>query len=136
MGTRIGDYAARSREAVREHPGVRQAVTGATLAFDDKRRRAYGEVDADAWRRWAEGGKNHLLTHLDDYLRAGLPAALGLHSGPSKSADIGGTVVTGVHGPGRCIAVLEGGVGQLPRADLKSDWFKIGFRISLIRIGC
>ena len=68
MGTRISDYAARSREAVREHPGVRQAVTGATLAFDEKRRRAYGEVDADAWRRWAEGVKNHLLTHLDDYL--------------------------------------------------------------------
>ncbi len=36
-----------------------------------------------------------------------LPAAVGLHSGPSKSADIGGTVVVGVHGPGRCIAVLE-----------------------------
>ncbi len=36
-----------------------------------------------------------------------LPAAMGLHSGPSKSADIGGTVVTGVHGPGRCIAVLD-----------------------------
>lgn len=37
-----------------------------------------------------------------------LPAVVGLHSGPSKSADIGRTVVTGVHGPGRCIAVLEG----------------------------
>ena len=68
MPTRIGDYAARSRATVREEPGVREAVTGATLAFDEKRRRAYREVDAEAWRRWAEGVKNHLLTHLDDYL--------------------------------------------------------------------
>lgn len=42
-----------------------------------------------------------LLAHQPD-----LPATLALHSGPSKSADIGRTVVTGVHGPGRCIAVL------------------------------
>ena len=35
-----------------------------------------------------------------------LPAALGVHSGPSKSADIGSTLVKGVHGPGRIIAVL------------------------------
>lgn len=39
-------------------------------------------------------------------LRKGLPAGVALHSGPSKSADIGQTVVTGVHGPGRCIAVM------------------------------
>ena len=42
------------------------------------------------------------LRALDD----ALPAAVALHSGPSKSADIGQTVVTGVHGPGRCIAVM------------------------------
>ena len=36
-----------------------------------------------------------------------LAATLALHSGPSKSADIGRTVVTGVHGPGRCIAVFS-----------------------------
>ena len=34
---------------------------------------------------------------------ADLPSALGLHSGPSKSADIGQVVVKGVHGPGRLI---------------------------------
>ncbi len=33
-------------------------------------------------------------------------AALALHSGPSKSADIGQVMVTGVHGPGRVVAVL------------------------------
>lgn len=35
-----------------------------------------------------------------------LPAALGLHSGPSKSADIGQVMVKGVHGPGRLIVLL------------------------------
>ena len=39
-------------------------------------------------------------------LRRDLSAGVGLHSGPSKSADIGRTVVTGVHGPGRCMAVV------------------------------
>ncbi|AEB12662.1 LutC/YkgG family protein [Marinithermus hydrothermalis] len=43
-------------------------------------------------------------------LEGELPAAVGLHSGPSKSADIGQIMVRGVHGPGRLIAgVLEAG---------------------------
>lgn len=38
-----------------------------------------------------------------------LPSAIGLHSGPSKSADIGQVMVKGVHGPGRLVvAVLQG----------------------------
>lgn len=37
-----------------------------------------------------------------------LPSAIGLHSGPSKSADIGQTLVKGVHGPGRIITLLIG----------------------------
>jgi len=41
-------------------------------------------------------------------LRAALPSALGLHSGPSKSADIGQVLVRGVHGPGRVVAVIIG----------------------------
>lgn len=51
-----------------------------------------------------------VFAQLDDALSGlykPLPAVVGLHSGPSKSADIGRTVVTGVHGPGRCIAVLD-----------------------------
>ena len=39
-------------------------------------------------------------------MRADLPSALGLHSGPSKSADIGQILVKGVHGPGRVVALL------------------------------
>jgi L-lactate dehydrogenase complex protein LldG len=39
-------------------------------------------------------------------LRPALPAAVGLHSGPSKSADIGQILVRGVHGPGRVIALV------------------------------
>ena len=44
-----------------------------------------------------------LQTHRED-----LPAVLALHSGPSKSADIGQILVTGVHGPGRIIAAILG----------------------------
>ena len=40
--------------------------------------------------------------------RDDLPATLALHSGPSKSADIGQILVTGVHGPGRIIAAILG----------------------------
>lgn len=39
-------------------------------------------------------------------LRVHLPSAIGLHSGPSKSADIGQVMVRGVHGPGRVIALI------------------------------
>lgn len=39
-------------------------------------------------------------------IRDDRPAAVGLHSGPSKSADIGQVMVEGVHGPGRVVAVL------------------------------
>jgi L-lactate dehydrogenase complex protein LldG len=41
-------------------------------------------------------------------MRDDLPSAIGLHSGPSKSADIGHVMVKGVHGPGRLIAVVIG----------------------------
>ncbi len=41
-------------------------------------------------------------------MRDDLPSAIGLHSGLSKSADIGHIMVKGVHGPGRLIAVVIG----------------------------
>lgn len=41
-------------------------------------------------------------------LELDLPSGLGLHSGPSKSADIGRILVTGVHGPGRLVAAVIG----------------------------
>ena len=50
-------------------------------------------------------------TTLEEALRTcreDLPATLALHSGPSKSADIGQIVVTGVHGPRRIIAAILG----------------------------
>lgn len=40
--------------------------------------------------------------------RDDLPSAIGFHSGPSKSADIGQIMVKGVHGPGRLVALVEG----------------------------
>ena len=49
--------------------------------------------------------------NLEDALflcREDLPAVVALHSGPSKSADIGQILVTGVHGPGRIIAAIVG----------------------------
>jgi len=61
-------YPQEAARLLREHPEVRASVTGATLSFDSKRRQAYAEVEAEAWRRWAEGVKNHLLMNLDRYL--------------------------------------------------------------------
>ncbi|MGI9627866.1 MAG: lactate utilization protein B [Longimicrobiales bacterium] len=68
MDVRSNEYKAHSKAIIRDSPGVRDAIRGATVAFDQARKNAYAEVDADAWRRWAEGVKNHTLTHLDRYL--------------------------------------------------------------------
>lgn len=60
---------------------------------------------------WLEEGRlrHELASALDAARAAGeLPAALGLHSGPSKSADIGRILVTGVHGPGRLVVAVTG----------------------------
>ncbi len=56
---------------------------------------------------WAETVYGTLGETLEILLRAGhLPAALGLHSGPSRSADIGQIMVQGIHGPGRLVVAL------------------------------
>ena len=62
------DYVRRAERQLAEQPHIRESVTAATIAFDAHRVRAYGEVDADAWRTWASKVKSHLLTHLDHYL--------------------------------------------------------------------
>ncbi|MFC1544369.1 lactate utilization protein B [Gemmatimonadota bacterium] len=49
-------------------PGLRDSVAGAAFTFDGRRRERYEEIDAEAWRRWAEGVKNHLLGRLPHYL--------------------------------------------------------------------
>lgn len=60
------------------------------------------------WESTVTASLGEALDRLRGELSA-LPAALGLHSGPSKSADIGQVLVTGVHGPGRVVAALVGG---------------------------
>ncbi|WP_457633205.1 LutC/YkgG family protein [Oceanithermus desulfurans] len=44
------------------------------------------------------------------------PSALALHSGPSKSADIGQIMVQGVHGPGRLVVAVVRGLAELEAA--------------------
>lgn len=57
---------------------------------------------------WMETLRASLLEFLQEVGEGRLPSAMGLHSGPSKSADIGQVVVQGIHGPGRVIAgILE-----------------------------
>ncbi len=56
---------------------------------------------------WIRAADVHaLLTDALTALKGDLPSGLGLHSGPSKSADIGQIMVKGVHGPGRVIAAI------------------------------
>lgn len=54
------------------------------------------------------GAVQHTLVEVLATIRGDLPSAFGLHSGPSKSADIGQVMVRGVHGPGRVTAVIYG----------------------------
>lgn len=68
MEIRSEEYPARSKHAIAESPEVRESVLGATITFDGHRRRAFAEVAAEEWRRWAERVKSHVLTHLDRYL--------------------------------------------------------------------
>lgn len=62
---------------------------------------------------WVDAADVHasLADALDAVREPGLPPVFALHSGPSKSADIGQVVVRGVHGPGRVVVAV---VGDLP----------------------
>ncbi len=53
---------------------------------------------------WSEAIHASALKFLRELDTEPMPSALGLHSGPSKSADIGQIMVRGIHGPGRLIA--------------------------------
>ena len=54
---------------------------------------------------------HHLAQALEQVSDA--PSALALHSGPSKSADIGQIMVQGVHGPGRLVVAVVRGLAEL-----------------------
>jgi L-lactate dehydrogenase complex protein LldF len=68
MEVRSLEYRDLSARILRDSPQVRQSVTGATLHFETSCARGYAGIDVDAWRRWAEDVKSHVLTHLDRYL--------------------------------------------------------------------
>ena len=110
MRARINEYAARATEAIREAPDVRESVTGATLAFDRKRRRAYAAIDADEWRRWAEAVKNHTLTHLDDHLAEAEERleANGAHVHWAADADEARRIVTAIAADHSVATVVKG----------------------------
>lgn len=61
-------YPKEAARLIQEKPGVRKAVTGATLHFERNRLKAYAEVPIEAWRERAKAVKDHVLTHLDHYL--------------------------------------------------------------------
>ncbi|WP_457636504.1 LutC/YkgG family protein [Oceanithermus sp.] len=77
-----------------------------------------------------------VVHHLEEALsRFGreLPSALALHSGPSRSADIGQIMVQGVHGPGRLVVALVRGLksakgkrGRSRRAKSPSEGKRVG----------
>ena len=69
MEVRSREYTERARRLLQEDPGVREAVTAATRAFDEHRRVAFAELDEDAFRDWAKAVKSNALTHLDEYLQ-------------------------------------------------------------------
>jgi len=62
------EYRDRTRHAIAGTPEVREAVTAATTHFETQQRRAYAQIDAEAWRSWAQSVKDHALTHLGDFL--------------------------------------------------------------------
>lgn len=68
MTTSTHDYGARALHILTETPEMRDSVTSGALTLDGSRRRAYADVDAEAWRAWAEQVKRHTLTHLGEYL--------------------------------------------------------------------
>ena len=103
-----GDYASASARIIREEPAMRAAVTGAARSKDDRRRAAWSEIDADAWRDWARDLKTHVLTHLDRYLEQAEASLVrnGVHVHWAETADEACRVVEEVarrHGARRVV---------------------------------
>lgn len=67
-GPNPADYAATATDVIRNRPGVRTAITDATVRSEQQQRDAYEAITSDAWRDWARDVKSHVLTHLDRYL--------------------------------------------------------------------
>ncbi len=102
-----------TEELARADAGVTAAQWGiaetGTIALDDVAARAR-RVSLLPPLHIAVLRKNHMLASLDDLFaataKAGLPHALTLVTGPSRTADIELQLVVGVHGPSRlCVAL-------------------------------
>lgn len=94
------------------------AETGSVVLASREGRR--GQLLVPTQLVWVEAGVLYptLLAALRAVRGEGV-AALGLHSGPSKSADIGQIMVKGVHGPGRLV------VGVLAFPARRLDWGRV-----------
>ncbi len=98
------------------------AETGSVVLASREGRR--GQLLVPTQLVWVEAGVLNptLLAALRAVREAG-GAALGLHSGPSKSADIGQIMVKGVHGPGRLVVGVLAFSPRAPRREL--DWGRV-----------
>jgi L-lactate dehydrogenase complex protein LldF len=92
------EYRARAAAILRDSPGVRDSVTGATLHFERNRERSWSEIDAGEWRSWAAAVKSHALTNLDRYLgqAASTLTANGVHVHWATSAEDACNAVTSI----------------------------------------
>ena len=62
------DYRTAAARLLAERPDIREAITRATLAKEDRRREGYADIDSEAWRDWASRLRRHVLANLDHYL--------------------------------------------------------------------
>jgi len=135
-GTRPSEYAAAAAATLRDKPEVRASITAATRTFDGHRAGAYAEIESGTWRRRMEGVKDHVLTHLDDYLEQAEESLTrnGVHVHWAETADEALAAVAGIvdtHGVRRTVkgksmlteelsvnAFLEGRGVQVRETDL------------------
>lgn len=107
-GGRPRAYTATAEAILRDTPGIRDAVTTGTVRAQEKREKAFRDVDGDAWRRWAREVKSHLLTHLDRYLEEAEARlrenGVRVHwAGSAEEALAALGTVVGEHGVGKAV---------------------------------